>query len=147
MREKIIIKAKEILAEKIKVAFDAMQAAQASANEEGKSSAGDKYETARAMGQIERDMHARQYEKLRAEMTILERIDAHLTTKRVVLGSLVATSAGTFFISISLGIINIDSNAVIVVSAQSPVGMSLLGQEVGDAFVFQQKKCVIEGLQ
>ena len=41
------------LDEKIQVALQAMKAAQESANAETKSSAGDKYETGRAMGQIE----------------------------------------------------------------------------------------------
>ncbi len=42
----------------------AMDDAQAAANEEGKSSAGDKYETGRAMAQIERDKAAQQLCKL-----------------------------------------------------------------------------------
>jgi hypothetical protein len=37
-----------------------MESAQQSANSEEKSSAGDKYETSRAMGHLEKDMHARQ---------------------------------------------------------------------------------------
>jgi transcription elongation GreA/GreB family factor len=146
MKPKIVTKAKEILTEKIKVAFEAMQAAQASANEEGKSSAGDKYETARAMGQIERDMHARQYQKLRTEMAVLERIDDHPTTTRVGVGALVATSAGSFFVSVSLGVINVEGGEAIAVSAQSPIGAALLGKEAGDSFVFQQKKVVIESI-
>ena len=47
-----------VVQQRIDTARHAMTAAQESANEEGKSSAGDKYETGRAMAQIERDRHA-----------------------------------------------------------------------------------------
>ena len=59
-----------LLTEKIRVAETAMQAAQASANEETKSSAGDKYETGRAMAQNDRDMYARQFLQLKQELQI-----------------------------------------------------------------------------
>jgi transcription elongation GreA/GreB family factor len=123
-----------------------MQAAQASANEEGKSSAGDKYETARAMGQIERDMHAHQYEKLKQERQILDRIDLNLKPSRVMLGALVKTSAGSFWISVSLGFLMSDSEHVMAVSAASPIGVALIGKQVNDSFVFQQKTHTIQAI-
>ena len=50
----------EILEQRIDASYNSMQNAQAAANEEEKSSAGDKYETGRAMNHLEKDMHARQ---------------------------------------------------------------------------------------
>ena len=79
------------------VAGKAMEAAQESANDQSKSSAGDKYETSRSMGQLDRNMHARQYEQARQERTILERLQAANeagTQGRVALGSLVKNTAG-----------------------------------------------------
>ncbi len=121
-----------------------MQAAQASANSEGKSSAGDKYETGRAMGQIERDLNAHQYEKLKGERQTLDRIDIGTGTHRIAVGSLVSTSVGSFWIAVSLGILNIDNQQIMVVSAASPVGQALMGLQAGDSFLFQQKKAMIE---
>ncbi len=126
------------------MAFDAMQAAQASANSEGKSSAGDKYETGRAMGQIERDLNAHQYEKLKRERQILDRIDISLAPTRVAVGSLVSTSVGTFWIAVSLGVLNIDNQQIMVVSAASPIGQALMGLQMGSEFIFQQKKATID---
>ncbi|WP_258539158.1 hypothetical protein [Chitinophaga oryzae] len=50
----------QIFLQRIAVTQRAMDEAQAAANQESKSSVGDKYETARAMSHMEKDMHARQ---------------------------------------------------------------------------------------
>jgi hypothetical protein len=70
----VIAHMKSLLDERMQVAWTAMEAAQESANDQGKSSMGDKYETSRSMGQLDRNMHARQYEQVRQERLILERI-------------------------------------------------------------------------
>ncbi len=144
MKATLLHEAKTILDDRIKMAYDAMQAAQASANSESKSSAGDKYETGRAMGQIERDLNAHQYQKLKQERLTLDRIDIDLTPNRVAVGSLVGTSVGTFWIAVSLGILTIDNQPTMVVSAASPIGQALMGLQVGDGFEFQKKKAIIE---
>ncbi len=130
---------KTLLDERMQTAHAAMQAAQESANSEGKSSAGDKYETARAMGQLDRDMHARQYETARQERHLLERLSDVPPAARVVPGSLVRTAAGLFLVSVSVGKVTVEGQAVIAVSAQSPVGALLLGKRVGEVFSFQKK--------
>ena len=61
--------------QRIGTARHAMENAQAAANEEDKSSVGDKYETSRAMGQIDSEMNARQLEEARRELALLQKID------------------------------------------------------------------------
>jgi transcription elongation GreA/GreB family factor len=146
IKQTLFAEATNQLEAKMQVAYYAMQAAQASANEEGKSSAGDKYETARAMGQIERDMHARQYEKLRIERQVLDRIDPEKSFVRVALGALVQTSTGWFWVAVSLGAMIVQEQQVMVVSVSSPIGSALMGKEVGHSFIFQQKNCIIEAV-
>ncbi|WP_310587133.1 3-oxoacyl-ACP synthase [Tellurirhabdus bombi] len=124
--------------QRISTAQTAMKAAQAAANEESKSSAGDKYETTRAMMQIERDQCARQLTealKLRQE---LAGIDLDKTFPTVQPGSLVLTNRGTFFLGISIGKININQDTFLVVSAASPIGSQLLGRRVGDEISFNK---------
>ena len=53
MKQEVIDYIKNQLEERMQAAWGAMQAAQASANEESKSSAGDKHETSKAMMQLE----------------------------------------------------------------------------------------------
>ena len=123
-----------------------MQNAQDSANEETKSSAGDKYETGRAMAQIERDRHAQLFDQLRQERAVLDRIDPDFVFQRVGLGALVTTSVGAFFVSVSAGMVVVEGQKVIAMSPQSPLGASLMGKQAGDSFLFQQKKGLIEAL-
>lgn len=138
---------KELLEERMKVAWEAMEAAQDSANDQSKSSAGDKYETARSMGQLDRNMHARQYEQVRQERVLLERIGETETLGRGAVGALIETTAGWFFISVSLGVLSFENQKVIAVSSSSPVGISLLGKVVGDNFQFMNKQHKITAIQ
>lgn len=146
MKHQVLDLLKSQLDTRVQAAQEAMQNAQDSANEETKSSAGDKYETGRAMAQIERDRHAQLYDQLRQERAVLDRIDPDFVFQRVGLGALVTTSVGVFFVSVSAGMVAIDGQKVIAMSPQSPLGASLMGKQVGDSFLFQQKKGVIEGL-
>lgn len=136
----LIAYTKELLDERMQVAWAAMEAAQESANDQSKSSMGDKYETSRSMGQLDRSMHARQYEQIRQERFLLDRITGNESSGRSAIGSLLETTAGWFFISVSIGVIKFEDETVIVVSSSSPVGISLLGKEKGGVFRFQNKE-------
>lgn len=147
MKQHLITHLISLLDDRMAVAGKAMEAAQESANDQSKSSAGDKYETSRSMGQLDRNMHARQYEQARQERTILERLQAVNeagTQGRVALGSLVKTTAGYFFIAVSAGIVTMEGQTIIAVSAATPIGKALLGKEVKDTFLFKAKNRKIE---
>ena len=145
-KNEVITHLKALLDERMQVAWSAMEAAQESANDQGKSSMGDKYETSRSMGQLDRNMHARQYEQIRQERLVLERISVSETSARSSVGSLLETTAGWFFIAVSLGAVKIKDETVLAVSSSSPVGASLLGKEVGSKFEFMKKQHEILGL-
>lgn len=150
LKDEIIAHLKVLLDERMDASSQAMQAAQESANDQSKSSAGDKYETSRSMGQLDRNMHARQFEQARQERTILERIEAlpeKNAYERVAVGTLVKTTAGYFFIAVSAGAILIDKVKVLAVSAASPIGQILMGKQIKESFLFQGKKKVIETIE
>lgn len=131
--------------QRINTATEAMQAAQESANSESKSSAGDKYETGRAMAQLERDRHAQLLADAQRMLQDLQHIDlAPAAVVRV--GSLVSTSRGTFFISISAGRIALDGTDYMAVSPASPIGTALRGKHVGDTVLFNTIRYVIEAI-
>ena len=131
----------------MQAARDAMTAAQASANEEGKSSAGDKYETARAMGQLDRDMFARQYEQARQEMQVLDRLDQAQTFTTGALGALVKTSVGPFWLAVSAGPVTVEGQTVMVVSPRSPAGAALLGKRAGDRVTLAGRMAEVETVE
>lgn len=124
--------------ERIQTATEAMQSAQESANSESKSSAGDKYETGRAMAQLERDRHAQLLADARRMLADLEKIDPRITTSVVVPGSLVQTSRGAFFLGISAGKLTIDGADYFAVSVASPIGALLLGKRVRETVLFNK---------
>lgn len=124
----------DLLEQKISIARQGMEEAQASANNETKSSAGDKYETGRAMSQRERDLHARQLAELVNMKKMLNTIDPSKKCESVELGALVETNTACFFISASIGAIKIQENQVMAISAVSPIAQAILGKKAGDDF-------------
>jgi hypothetical protein len=113
-----------------------MESAQEAANSESKSSAGDKYETGRAMAQLERDRNAH----LLAEAMNVERelnqlnIDKIYSTVQP--GSLAVTNRGLFFISIGAGKMALNGVDYFAVSAASPIGAVLASHKAGDTVTF-----------
>ena len=59
---------------------------------------------------------------------------------RAHLGSLVCTSHGNYYLSISAGAIEIDGKQYFAVTPKSPVGGLLLGKEAGDVFTFNDEE-------
>ena len=129
----------QYVGQRIETAKTAMEAAQSAANQESKSSAGDKYETGRAMAQIERDRHAQQLAEARKLQQELARIDVDKTYAIVQAGSLVITSQGNYFIAISAGKITIAQTDYFAVSAVSPIGVRLSHLTATDEVVFNAK--------
>jgi transcription elongation GreA/GreB family factor len=129
--------------DRILLAKEAMRHAQESANSEEKSSAGDKYETGRAMAQIERDQAAHQLEEGLKLKSVLDKINPSLPHNIVTLGSLVITDKSKFFISISLGKMEFDGKEYFVVSPQSPIGKLLLNRNKKDVISFNNQNHTI----
>lgn len=132
----------EIVSEKIRMAETSMKAAQDSANAEGKSTAGDKYDTARAMSHIERDMYAKQLAESIHLKNILDGIDLSRSTT-IESGSLVETSLGNYFISVGLGLIKLEQITAFALSPLSPIGELILGKTQGDSVIFNGKEIKI----
>ncbi len=124
-------------------AKQAMDAAQESANQEEKSSAGDKYETGRAMAQIARDQAAQQLDEALKLKNALDQINTSASSARVVLGSLVITDQNRFYISISAGKLDIEQKDYLAISPQAPIGKLLLNRNVNDVIQFQNHKHTI----
>ncbi len=144
MKIEIYKAVKSKIQDRLQAAQKAMADSQAAANEESKSSAGDKYETGRAMAQNDRDLYARQQQEALNDMQILDRINPEQTFENAMPGALVSTSMGNFYLSVSIGIIEIEKQKVIVTSVDSPLGKLIYGKEKGDIFNFQGKNVEIK---
>lgn len=139
MKAEILEKVKEIIEKRMDTSWQAMEAAKNSANEEGKSSAGDKYETARAMGQLDREMNGRMYEQAQQERLILEKINPQIVHVNVSLGAFVKTTMGDFFVAVGAGVVAMNGKNIMVISPQAPIGQILMGKTENDTFEFRGK--------
>lgn len=118
--------------------------AQDAKNNETKSSAGDKYETAREVMQQEINLNLARLNELGKLKATLEHITPAQTGAVVLPGSVVYTNNGAFYISIGAGKIVIDGTSFYAISAASPIGSKLLGHEAGHSFDLNGKKITIE---
>ncbi|WP_426492907.1 3-oxoacyl-ACP synthase [Hymenobacter sp. 102] len=133
--------------ERIDACQAAIRAAQESANSETKSSAGDKYETGRAMAQNERDRNAIQLQQAQQLHGELQRINPALPCDTVRPGALVRTSMGTFYLGISAGKLTVEGQDYFAVSAAAPVAAALAGKRAGESAVFNGKSVRIMGIE
>lgn len=129
--------------ERIAVAQDAIQAAQLSANEETKSSAGDKYETGRAMAQLEIENKSSQLAESLKLKQVLEQIFTGGESEIIRLGSVVITNQLNFYIAISAGPLTVNGQSYVAISAASPIGQKLMGLRAGTSFNFNKRKYLI----
>lgn len=134
----------EIIEQRIASALIAIENAQSAANAEEKSSAGDKYETFRAMSHLEKDMHSRQLSANRHELAALLAIDCSKLYASVTSGSLIFCEGTVFFISAGLGKINFEGFEVYLVSPLAPLALLLANKKVGAVFMFNKMELTIE---
>lgn len=135
-----------IIQQRIMAIVKAMENAQAAANSEEKSSAGDKYETSRAMSHLEKDMHARQLAANQNELAALLAVDCNKLHASVTAGSIVTFNAFLFFIAAGLGKISFEGDTVYLLSPNAPVAKSLLNKVTGDRITFNNKEIIIEDI-
>jgi hypothetical protein len=111
---------------------------------DSKSSAGDKHETARAMMQIEHEKLGNQREEFLRQKSELTALDINKKSGHVVMGSLVKTNNGYLFLAVPIGRINIKSEPVIALSPASPLGQKLVGLKKSETAEMNGVRYVIE---
>ncbi len=129
----------QLLIEKRNQLTNAVADVQKSLGSESKSSAGDKHETGRAMLQLEREKLGQQLQQLQQMEGLLAKIEYTKTQETAVLGSLVVTNVGIYYLGISLGQLNIGDETIFAISLQSPIGKQLFGKRENDFFSFNGK--------
>jgi transcription elongation GreA/GreB family factor len=122
--------------ERMKNIRSAMDNARESANDDSKSSAGDKHETGRSMAQLEQEKLSIQLLETEKLLNTMNRIERGKISTAISTGSLVYTDNGNYFISISAGRISIEGLTCIAISTMSPIGSALLNAKETQAFNF-----------
>lgn len=108
-----------------------------SLDSEGKSSAGDKHETFRAMIQLEREKLAQQRERNDQDIKTLDALKNKTTTVHIAPGALVNTSLASYFLAVPADAFSHNDKKIYCISPQSPIGQLLLGKKAGESFSFR----------
>ena len=115
------------------------------ANNETKSSMGDKYETSREMVQQEiNNLQVQLNENIKA-LNSLKLINTNQHSV-IGLGSLVETEKGFFYIAVSLGEIRFQEKKIFVISTESPLAKLLFGKKKGNEISLNNSKQTIQNI-
>lgn len=112
---------------------DLIDEVQASSNNETKSTAGDKHDTARAQAQIEVERLSKQLGLLNTMHNEILRLPTQ-KMEYIQIGSYISTKAGNFYVSAALGKMDHDGESYFAISVNSPIYVSLRGKLVGEDF-------------
>ncbi len=132
-----------IIEERIAEFNKAMSNAQDAANNEEKSSAGDKYETSRAMNQLDKDMYAKQLFANKSELAALMLIDCNKIYLSAQAGCFIQCENYSFFIAAGLGKITYEKKNIFLLSPNAPLAKMLLKKKIGDFISFNNEEIKI----
>ena len=131
---------------RMQAAEEAIAEAQQAANNDTKSSAGDKYETGREMAQQETNRNLAQLNEANKLMVALNQVSFKGTSAVADTGSVVTTNNGDFYIAISAGNLLLDGKNYFAVSPASPIGFKLKGKGEGEEFILNGKSYLIRSI-
>lgn len=102
---------------------------------ETKSSAGDKFETTRAMLHGDQDRYTGQLNNAKSLRNQLNLIDIN-SKQEAVKGALIKTDKFNYFLAVGIGKLKIGNEIYLVISPSSPIGKIMLGKNINDVIVF-----------
>jgi transcription elongation GreA/GreB family factor len=143
LKQQLYTLCREYIARSMSAAEQAIADAREAMANETKSSAGDKYETTREMMQQDIDMNTMRLSEAQKLKAALDTIDPEAHHPVVGAGSLVYTTQGNYFVSISIGKLVIDGLTYYALSSSAPLGNKLVGLKAGDMFSFNGKEIKI----
>jgi hypothetical protein len=145
-KNRLKLAGQHIIEQRIASAKTLIDNAQEAANSEEKSSAGDKYETARAMNQLEKEMHSKQLAQQIKELALLHEVKTDVVYTKVVPGACIECAGMIFFIAAGLGKQTIEEKLILFLSPLAPLAKTLYNKKTGDPFLFSGKEVIIESI-
>jgi transcription elongation GreA/GreB family factor len=136
IKHSIINKVSIFLNEKLRDLNAMMDDLNEASKNETKSTVGDKHETSKAMMHLEQEKLGSQIKEIESQIKEFNAINFTTVTNSVVLGSLVETNKGYFFIATAIGKMQIDDKSIFAISNKSPLGIKLIGLKENDSIEF-----------
>ncbi len=146
MKSKLHRRCLEILEEKKAQLMSELEMLKNSAEEDTKSSMGDKYETSREMINLEKGKIAEQLTHVDKMLLIVLALDPSQACDKGELGALMMTSNGIYYLATSIGNVTLGDQQIFVISPVSPLGRVLLDKKEGDTLDFRGKTSVINSI-
>lgn len=137
------MKCNEVIEERISRSYNLIENAQSAANAEEKSSAGDKYETGRAMNHLEKEMYTKQWLSNKKELATMLSISCSEINSVLKAGSVVRSAEFCFFILAGLGKITMAGEIVFCLSPFAPFAQILINKKIGDVIIFNKREIII----
>jgi len=136
----------DLISTRIEAARLQADQAQEAANQEEKSSAGDKYETSRAMGHLQKDMHSRQQAEHARELATLHQVRVDMLYSTAVPGAFIQCPGIGFFIATGLGKQQLHDQTILFLSPAAPLARALYQRRTGDSFIFNGQALLIQDI-
>jgi len=132
--------------QRVQNAEKALADTQDASNQETRSTAGDKHDTARAMMHIESERLGKQLGDAQQTLRNIKSVDSSSMHSSIKSGTLVHTDIGYFFLAISIGKLEFDDQSYFVVSPGSPMGQALMGHKADDTVQFNKRSIHIKAI-
>jgi len=146
IKHTIIDKVSAFLNDKLKDLNAMMDDLNEASKNETKSTVGDKHETSKAMMHIEQEKLGSQIKEIESQIKEFNAINFTTVTNNVVLGSLVKTTKGYFFIAAATGKMQIDDKTIFAISNKSPLGLKLMGLKENESIEFNKTNYTIKSI-
>jgi transcription elongation GreA/GreB family factor len=146
-RKSLLLEWKKFLEHKLHAVEIELQQLQLASMAETKSSAGDKYETAREMLAQSRRILEKSEDETRALLMGLERMLQTDGSGPIHFGSLVRLDETWYLIGLNAGAYPGDDGEVQGISLQSPLGQALKGKHKNESISWRQKSLQIRDIQ
>lgn len=131
---------------RISECLDNLASIDESTSNEGKSTAGDKFETGIEMLQQEFERVEMQLKHLRILKDELSYINPAHVRNHVAIGALVTTNLGIYYIATGIGKVIMDKTPIYVLSPESPMVQSLWDKTTGDQAVVNGRNVIIQAI-
>ena len=133
-KQKILSQYQILLQDKIDIYQDLINSLTEDAQNDAKSSAGDKHETTLSKLHIEQEKIANKLKEALEQQAVLSKLDITLISNNVILGSLVKTNHLMVLVCTALSKITVDDQPIFAISPQSPLGIQLMHKSVDSEF-------------
>jgi hypothetical protein len=143
IRKDLIAYCTQFIESQINHVQEVINSAKESAQNESKSSAGDKHETGKSLMQLEQENNAMLLNNMLTQKPVIKILENFKGSETIGLGSLIETNLGIYFIAIGIGLVKLSEASYFVISPSAPVGKLFAGKQKGDTVKFNGKEIKI----